>query len=84
MNQAEKNGGKFVALALGLAALIASEPGFAHSRADAIATAAQAFLDTLGEQQRAAAVLPMNTDERATWSNLPIIWSGRPASWSRT
>ena len=78
MKQAKRNGGKLVALALGLAALIASGTALAHSRADAIAKAAQAFLDTLDPQQRAAAVMPMNTDERATWSNLPIIMV-RPA-----
>jgi hypothetical protein len=50
----------------------------AASHADAISAAAQAFLDTLDESQQAIAVLPMETDERATWSNLPIIMV-RPA-----
>jgi len=35
--------------------------------------AASAFVATLDEGQREATVLPLHVDERATWSNLPII-----------
>ena len=69
---------RLTALAMGIFVMTAPVPGLAHSQGDAIAAAARAFLDTLDEQQRADSVLPMTTDERATWSNLPIIMV-RPA-----
>lgn len=67
-----------VALTLGAMLAMSSAAGFAAPRIEAISDAAQSFLDSLGEEQRRAAVMPMDTDERATWSNLPIIMV-RPA-----
>jgi hypothetical protein len=64
---------KPAALALGVIIMATATSGFAASRAETVATAAQSFLDSLDETQRATATLPMNTNERATWSNLPII-----------
>jgi hypothetical protein len=64
---------KFAALVLGVIVMVTSTSGFAASRAETVAAAAQSFLDSLDETQRATATLPMNTNERATWSNLPII-----------
>jgi len=60
---------------LGLGAMLsmAAATGFAASRADTISNAAQLFLDSLDKKQRATATMPIDTDERATWSNLPII-----------
>ncbi|MDH3620777.1 MAG: DUF3500 domain-containing protein [Gammaproteobacteria bacterium] len=65
-------------LILGAMLSIAATPGFAASRADAISRAAQSFLASLDEEQIALATMPMDTDERATWSNLPIVMV-RPA-----
>ena len=65
-------------LTLGAMLSIAATSGFATSRTEAIATAAQSFLGTLDEEQIVMATMPMDTDERATWSNLPIIMV-RPA-----
>jgi hypothetical protein len=59
--------------ALGVLALILSAPVVAGSNTDAISAAAAAFLDTLDKGQREAATMPLDTDERATWSNLPIV-----------
>ena len=64
---------KLAALAFGAILSTAWTAGFAGSRADTISAAAQSFLDTLGEEQHAIATMPIDTDERATWSNLPII-----------
>ncbi len=64
---------KHNANALGVWMLILSAPGVAGSNTDAISAAATAFLDTLDEAQRKTATMPLDTDERATWSNLPII-----------
>ena len=64
---------KFAALALGAIMMITSTSGFAASRAETVAAAAQSFLDSLDATQRATATMPMDTHERATWSNLPII-----------
>jgi hypothetical protein len=61
------------AFSLGLTALLASAAGFTSAQAGAVSAAAQSFLATLTEEQRSATVLPLDTDERATWSNLPII-----------
>jgi len=66
------------ALVLGSVALVSSPLGDASSRADNISEAAKAFIQTLNEEQRAITVMPIDTDERATWSNLPIIMV-RPA-----
>lgn len=45
-----------------------------HSQsATQMTAAASAFVATLDEGQREATVLPLHVDERATWSNLPII-----------
>ena len=65
-------------LILGTMLSMAASPGMAAPRADAISSAAQAFLDSLDEEQTALATMPIDTDERATWSNLPIIMV-RPA-----
>jgi hypothetical protein len=64
---------KFAALAFGAIMLITSVSGFAASRAETVAAAAQSFLDSLDDTQRATATMAMDTNERATWSNLPII-----------
>lgn len=61
------------AITLGFLIIIAWTPGSAESRADTVAATARAFLDSLDKAQRASATLPLDTDERATWSNLPII-----------
>ena len=61
------------AIALGIAVIFSCNSGSAASHAETVAAAARAFLDSLDEAQRTAATLPLNTDERATWSNLPII-----------
>ena len=53
-------------------------PGFAAPPATAISKAALSFLDSLDEEQRATATMSLDTDERATWSNLPVIMV-RPA-----
>jgi hypothetical protein len=63
-------------MTLGL--VTAAAPAIAESRTYLIATAAQSFLDSLDDTQRAAAVMPMDTSDRARWSNLPIIMV-RPA-----
>jgi hypothetical protein len=65
-------------LALGAMLSMAATSGFAAPRADAISKAAQSFLDSLDEELTVMATMPMDTDERATWSNLPIIMV-RPA-----
>ena len=65
-------------LILGTMLSMAAGPGMAAPRADAISSAAQAFLDSLDEEQTALATMPIDTDERATWSNLPVIMV-RPA-----
>ena len=41
--------------------------------ASQMTSAAEAFIATLSEDQRKSTVLPLHVDERATWSNLPII-----------
>jgi len=64
---------RFAALSLGTIMMITSTSGFAASRAETVAAAAQSFLDSLDETQQAAATMPMDTNERAKWSNLPII-----------
>ena len=64
------------AISLGLAATLTSAVAFAS--AQAVSAAAQSFLATLTEEQRSTMILPLDTDERATWSNLPIIMV-RPA-----
>jgi hypothetical protein len=38
-----------------------------------MAEAANAFVATLDDKSRGAALFPLDSDERATWSNLPII-----------
>jgi hypothetical protein len=68
----------FAAFALGAIVIITATSGFAASRAETVAAAAQSFLDSLDEAQLASATLPMGTNERAKWSNLPIIMV-RPA-----
>ena len=65
-------------LALTAILSISFASGSAASRTDAISQAARSFLDSLTEEQTITATMPMNTDERATWSNLPIIMV-RPA-----
>jgi hypothetical protein len=50
----------------------------AASLTDTISKAAQSFLDSLNEEQRLVASMPMDTDERAARSNLPVIMV-RPA-----
>lgn len=69
---------RFTALALGAIMMITSTSGFAASRAETVAAAAQSFLNSLDETQLKTAAMPMDTNERATWSNLPIIMV-RPA-----
>jgi hypothetical protein len=69
---------KFAALSLGAIMMITSTSGFAASRAETVAAAAQSFLDSLDEAQLGAASKPMDSNERAKWSNLPIIMV-RPA-----
>jgi len=64
---------KFAALALGAIMMITSTSGFTASRAETVAAAAQSFLESLDKAQLAAATMPLDTNERATWSNLPII-----------
>ena len=64
---------KVSALALGAIMMITSTSGFTASRAETVVAAAQSFLESLDEAQRAAASMPLDTNERATWSNLPII-----------
>ncbi len=49
-----------------------SLPAHAQS-ATQMTSAAKAFIATLDEGQRDSTVLPLHVDERATWSNLPII-----------
>ncbi len=49
-----------------------SLPTHAQS-ATQMTAAAKAFIATLDESQRESTVLPLHVDERATWSNLPII-----------
>jgi hypothetical protein len=49
-----------------------SLPTHAQS-ASKMTAAANAFVETLDEDQREATVLPLLGDERTTWSNLPII-----------
>ncbi len=68
----------FTIAALGTVFLMAAHPGSGAPRSDAMSDAAQSFLDSLDEEQVVKATLPMDTDERATWSNLPIIMV-RPA-----
>jgi len=65
-------------LTLGAILSMTSSSGFATPRTEAISKAAQSFLDSLDEEQASIATMPMDTDERATWSNLPIIMV-RPA-----
>jgi hypothetical protein len=65
-------------LALGPIMSIAATSGSAASRTEAISKAAQSFLDSLDQKQAVMATMPMDTDERATWSNLPVIMV-RPA-----
>jgi len=60
-------------LAVVAALSIATHSGLAASSTEAISEAAKLFLDSLDEEQAIAATLPLDTDERATWSNLPII-----------
>ena len=67
-----------VILALGAMLSMIATSGFAASRTEAISKAAQSFLDSLDEEQIVSATMPMDTDERATWSNLPVIMV-RPA-----
>lgn len=62
-----------VAVTLLLPALVS-----AHSSADAINAAAGDFIASLEPEQRDRVLLPMNTDERAVWSNLPIIMIDPP------
>jgi hypothetical protein len=64
---------KFTALMVGAIMMITSTCGIAATRAEMVAAAAQSFLDSLDEAQLATATMPLDTDERATWSNLPII-----------
>ena len=64
---------KRTSYALGVLLLVLSAQGVASARTDAISAAAQSFLDTLNDAQRETATMPLDTDERATWSNLPII-----------
>jgi hypothetical protein len=64
---------RIAALALGIIATMASAGGFAAAQSKAVAAAAESFLATLTEEQRSATILPLDTNERATWSNLPII-----------
>ena len=64
---------KHATYAIGVLMLILSAPGFAGPNTDAISAAATAFLDTLDEAQRKTTTMPLDTDDRATWSNLPIV-----------
>ncbi len=52
---------------------IAEDKGDAASSATQMSEAASRFIAALDSKQKQAVVLPMDTDERATWSNLPII-----------
>ena len=64
---------RFAALCIGAIAMIIANTGVSGSHAQTVATAAKSFLESLDAGQRAAATMPLDTDERATWSNLPII-----------
>ncbi|MDG2107283.1 MAG: DUF3500 domain-containing protein [Woeseiaceae bacterium] len=64
---------KFAALIIGSIMIAMSTSGFAASRVQTVAVAAQAFLSSLDETQLAAVMMPMDTNERANWTNLPNI-----------
>jgi hypothetical protein len=52
----------------------AADPVPEHGRSSVQMTkAAQAFIESLDNEQRKATVFSLDVDERATWSNLPII-----------
>ena len=57
---------------------MAASSACAASPTVAMSDAAKSFLDSLDAEQKKLAAMPMDTDERATWSNLPIIMV-RPA-----
>lgn len=63
---------------LGMGLVAMSTVGLAGTHVDAVADAASAFLDSLSDTQRSTVLVPLDSDERATWSNLPIIMV-RPA-----
>ena len=69
---------QFAAIAAGAILMTASTTGVPASHAEAVSAAARSFLDSLPEAQKASVTLPLDTDERARWSNLPIIMV-RPA-----
>ena len=53
---------------------VAAEPVPEHSQSSAQMTkAAQTFIESLDDEQRKATVYSLDINERATWSNLPII-----------
>ena len=62
---------KVVAVAVSL--LAADLTVAAVQSAAQMTQAAKAFVEALSEAQRETAVFPLTVDERATWSNLPII-----------
>ena len=70
--------GKIACLALCALAVLTANSTTAATNADDIAAAAQSFLETLDTEQRKIVSLPMDTKDRAKWSNLPIIMV-RPA-----
>lgn len=70
--------GRIACLALCALAVLTANAAMAAGNADDIAAAAQSFLDTLDTEQRKLVSLPMDTKDRAKWSNLPIIMV-RPA-----
>ena len=65
-------------LVFGALLSMAASSACAAPRTEAMSNAAQLFLDLLDATQREMATMPMETNERATWSNLPIIMV-RPA-----
>ncbi len=62
-----------LAALLGAAVLAIAFNALASTRADDVADAATAFLETLSETQRETVMIALDSDERATWSNLPTV-----------
>jgi len=67
------NGHGWTAVLLCAASLMLPLQGFAETRAQAISDAASAFLATLSDAQRSTVAIALDSDERATWSNLPTV-----------
>ena len=68
--------GRSIGVVLGWLFCCSAIPG-AHAdssiSANQMATAATSFIETLDASQREAALFALDTDERASWSNLPIV-----------